>query len=550
MGRKSVDIQYLGILHRGPKSGLLKAPVTRVAADAKSLPVIIQLPHGIGSLLQEAVRIQDDGYESESERVECVDSDVEEEHEEIGVVEAMGSTMDSVHEGDGVDAKESTAESTDEDDEPGVKELTAGSVDVEEPAICQPLQESSIRPKPKHLPHKILPRDEKERRRRNSKNHAKRRTKRITAAKGKVLFHYRFKRAPKGMSKALSTVKVNISAATDLAVSGGGSWLGKRLTVKRTTPWTLPELLARGFRYIDWEGKAPQTILDTDGRIIAALVGGPLGDTTWPRIAHDAYKTMQEILAKAIEDGLVPETELHHRRGNFLTLPAGVSYGGGQVRPGNLRHPPKIEELIQFLLKDKAIRRIAGFQTSAFAFYAPKIFREIQEAMNKLFGRYSDLERNFSNSIYPAVTFNCGPETACLEHVDHGNAPNSLCAITALGDFDWKKGGHLVLFSLGIVVPLPPGSLALISSATIRHGNTPIQPGEKRGSMTQYCAGGLLRWVAYGFQSARSLSTTPLGPEFIKKIEGEPGERWKRLLNSFSTWTELEASLRNKGDAQ
>ncbi|KAJ6626308.1 hypothetical protein B0H10DRAFT_2303954 [Mycena sp. CBHHK59/15] len=36
-------------------------------------------------------------------------------------------------------------------------------------------------------------------------------------------------------------------------------------------------------------------------------------------------------------------------------------------------------------------------------------------------------------------------------------------------------------------------------SGCVDHGNTPLQPGETRTSMTQYAAGGLFRWVAYDF---------------------------------------------------
>ncbi|TFK58369.1 hypothetical protein BDN72DRAFT_906807 [Pluteus cervinus] len=226
------------------------APVQ--AADAKSSPVIIQLPHGIEGLIQEAVRIQDDGYESETEQVECVGSDAEDEHEEIATGE---STAKSASEDESVDeAMESATKSGDADDEPGMEELTTKSVDAHEERATQLLQETSIQSKSEYLPNKTLPRKEKQRRRRNLKNDGKRRIKRIATAKGKVIFHYRFKRPPKGMSKALSTVEVDINAATTLCVSGGGSWLGKRITVKRTTPWTLPELRARGFRYIDWDG--------------------------------------------------------------------------------------------------------------------------------------------------------------------------------------------------------------------------------------------------------------------------------------------------------
>ncbi|KAJ6599613.1 hypothetical protein B0H10DRAFT_2322761, partial [Mycena sp. CBHHK59/15] len=60
-------------------------------------------------------------------------------------------------------------------------------------------------------------------------------------------------------------------------------------------------------------------------------------------------------------------------------------------------------------------------------------------------------------------------------------------------------------------------------SGCVDHGNTPLQPGETRTSMTQYAAGGLFRWVAYGFQSAKLLLSQVGGKQLRDGIDGVPG---------------------------
>jgi hypothetical protein len=51
----------------------------------------------------------------------------------------------------------------------------------------------------------------------------------------------------------------------------------------------------------------------------------------------------------------------------------------------------------------------------------------------------------------------------------------------------------------------------IIPSSTVPHGNTPTQPGEKRVSFTQYCSGGLFRYVQYGFRTMKDcLSMKPV----------------------------------------
>lgn len=127
-----------------------------------------------------------------------------------------------------------------------------------------------------------------------------------------------------------------------------------------------------------------------------------------------------------------------------------------------------------------------------------------------------------------------GPNTVALEHADTGNLASGGCPVTSGGDYDPKLGGHMVLFSLGIAVEFPPGSTVIIPSSTLSHGNTAIQPEETRVSFTQYCAGGLHRWVEYGYQSVRTCA------EKIKeKVASEADLRWLEAVNRFSKVNEL-----------
>ena len=141
--------------------------------------------------------------------------------------------------------------------------------------------------------------------------------------------------------------------------------------------------------------------------------------------------------------------------------------------------------------------------------------------------------------MLPAISFNLGPQTVCLPHKDDANIAYGLCSITSGGRFDHRTGGHLVLWEPKVIIEFPRGSTILIPSALITHSNTPIQPEETRYSVTQYCAGGLLRWVAYGFCTKKSLLGDGTGAERIAKIEGEGRSRWDWALNFFSKASEL-----------
>jgi hypothetical protein len=228
-------------------------------------------------------------------------------------------------------------------------------------------------------------------------------------------------------------------------------------------------------------------------------------------------------------------------------------------RPKNFRIPPEHREIVRALLNDPDVQRIAGHGDCApffllrplfhplsspagFAWYAPKAYAHVRAAMEALHASQPELCFNFINSIYAAATFNTGPNTVTFNHKDAANYPGSWCSVTSLGDYDPTKGGHLYLCELELCVEFPPNCTVLLPSAGVRHGNTPIQPREKRFSITQYIAGGLMRWVAHGFRPASGLSDAQRMAR-----ECAAGEGPDAMLDRFSEFWDLDedrASLR------
>ncbi|KAJ7133265.1 hypothetical protein C8R44DRAFT_611454, partial [Mycena epipterygia] len=280
-------------------------------------------------------------------------------------------------------------------------------------------------------------------------------------------------------------------------------------------------------------------ILDRDGRIIAVLLGTP-DDPDWPNVVKEALKALARARRDAKRAGAWSPGAVH-RRGPHLAITAGVSFGGGQKRPGNLCNPKSIRRILHRLRRNRAVRRIAGFQSSGLAMYAPKFYRYLCRTLKALFDHHPHLIHLFSNSVFPAATFNCGPDAVTFDHIDFLNLSHGLCGITCGGNFDPTLGGHIHMKSLRLVIESPSGASLLIPSGCVEHGNTPIQPGETRHSITQYAAGGLFRWVEYGFQSAKSLLATPGGKEQREVIDGVPGSRWQWAMGLFSKYDELAA---------
>ncbi|KAJ7511238.1 hypothetical protein B0H11DRAFT_1672835, partial [Mycena galericulata] len=121
----------------------------------------------------------------------------------------------------------------------------------------------------------------------------------------------------------------------------------------------------------------------------------------------------------------------------------------------------------------------------ALATYAPKLHSYMATTLRSVFKHHPHLKLNFPNSIFPAATFNCGPGSVTFDHRDYHNLSHGLCGITSGGNFDPTLGGHIYLRQLRLVIEFPSGASILIPSGCEDHGNTPIQPGETRYSMTQ-----------------------------------------------------------------
>jgi hypothetical protein len=73
----------------------------------------------------------------------------------------------------------------------------------------------------------------------------------------------------------------------------------------------------------------PKLVLDVHGRIIVILIGTP-EDPDWDEVIKDAIKAMKRACRHGARRGLFKTGDMRHRRGRYLPLHSGVSFGGGQ----------------------------------------------------------------------------------------------------------------------------------------------------------------------------------------------------------------------------
>jgi hypothetical protein len=131
--------------------------------------------------------------------------------------------------------------------------------------------------------------------------------------------------------------------------------------------------------------------------------------------------------------------------------------------------------------------------------------------------------------------------TVCNIHKDYLNFVVGGCVITALGHFDHRKGGHMVLKQPKLVVEFPHGMSIALPSASVGHGNIPIQEGETRSSFTQFTAGGIFRYVASGFRTDKVFKSED--PKGKAQFDSEQKQRWIDAIKLYSTVEELNLTV-------
>ncbi|KAJ6573155.1 hypothetical protein DFH09DRAFT_1312405 [Mycena vulgaris] len=195
----------------------------------------------------------------------------------------------------------------------------------------------------------------------------------------------------------------------------------------------------------------------------APFLGGALPRTTsWTWCTTQPWKRWKRCAQCSLAD-----EQLLHRRGNWAPLTKGASFDDGQTEPGELLNGVINTTVLCCLVSNLGFIRFAGFATGVFAAWAPD-----------LFNFYVDYMRLFY-SHYPR-----------LRHHDFANLAYGWRTITALGNFDYTKGRHLILWDCKLIIEFPPGTTILIPSAAIFHSNIPVAEGEHRYFFTQYTAGG------------------------------------------------------------
>ncbi|KAJ3746951.1 hypothetical protein EV360DRAFT_57211, partial [Lentinula raphanica] len=267
-------------------------------------------------------------------------------------------------------------------------------------------------------------------------------------------------------------------------------------------------------------------------RVISVLAGKPR-DRNWDNLMKD----LEEQVRSAREEMTFTEKQSKNKRAPCLLVSMGTSFGGGSLVRTMAFHTVSNRKILMSIAASQSFQRLIGFTNCVFQCFASKIFDLYQDTLNAIFSSDPKLKR-WMKSAFAGVSFNLGPYSVSWPHTDNYNLAFGRCAITPLGRFDPDKGGHLILWDLGLIVRFPPGSTILIPSALLTHSNLPIQEGEDRYSVLQYSSSGLFRWVYNGYMSDKEFLAMR-SQEDIQERERDRKARWGNGLKMFSLWDDI-----------
>ncbi|KAJ7909217.1 hypothetical protein B0H13DRAFT_1877968 [Mycena leptocephala] len=227
------------------------------------------------------------------------------------------------------------------------------------------------------------------------------------------------------------------------------------------------QIISAGFKPFDCRG-VPTPIIDNKGRIVACLVPSPTDAIAW----RSTVLSATEVFERAA--GYADFSKLQEP-----VLKVGVEYGGPRgVKPQNVKH--ELANCIEtgLILQNHGVQEIAAFHNTILQSFAPKIYAYTENSTDLIYKFDEDLRRELPG-VFPAAEFDLG-ELGSAPRLQDKDVLHGWRALTALGTYDSRYGGDIILWDDGFVLRFPPGATFLFPAALMRYSFVEVQPGLHR----------------------------------------------------------------------
>jgi hypothetical protein len=178
----------------------------------------------------------------------------------------------------------------------------------------------------------------------NEKTQRKRQRRREKRAKERALKNSPIKSVAAKRVKEAASRPINANIIIEEMSTTRSRWMGFRQpptmqgsSMKKTPEEELEELAGQGYLLEDWDGQTPTVIADDDDTVIVILGGQPRDQTR----GADGQPTYDRWKVEVVDPSTTTHhrirmtykfsrEQLEHRRGEFVAVDVGLSFGGGQ----------------------------------------------------------------------------------------------------------------------------------------------------------------------------------------------------------------------------
>ncbi|KAK7027829.1 hypothetical protein R3P38DRAFT_2526165 [Favolaschia claudopus] len=134
--------------------------------------------------------------------------------------------------------------------------------------------------------------------------------------------------------------------------------------------------------------------------------------------------------------------------------------------------------------------------TGALQHYCREAYLALDAQKRAFLAHYPDAHYPCETSVFSAVTLLRG-DARIPDDIAQRIDGRSWIILTPFGTYDFRRGGQIILWDFGLVMPCPSGAPILIP-AFVRHSFVRIQQGETRYVLLQWAGAGIRRFFENG----------------------------------------------------
>ncbi|KAK7023735.1 hypothetical protein R3P38DRAFT_2531780, partial [Favolaschia claudopus] len=166
--------------------------------------------------------------------------------------------------------------------------------------------------------------------------------------------------------------------------------------------------------------------------------------------------------------------------------------------------------------------------------YCPTAFAALEEQKTKMLQYDPDAVYPCETSVFSAITLELGgPHRILSPFGPQGRFdPFTWCIITSLGVYDFRLGGHIILWDIGWILTFPPGASILLPPGLVRYSFIKVQAHEWRYLLIQYAGSGIRRFFENGERTDGEFAADASRAEFLER-EVERRESHLAAVDAF-----------------